>query len=135
MTQFPDEPDPDPGIRTALTMAVGGACEWCRERYPLSHFEIHRIYQEEECPGSVIVDPQKGILVLCLVCHRLIHEDQVPAGKQKEVVTNRPGTVRKHLRMILGYTPRPYTPPETDLEQCYEACFRIDSLDLYRAGG
>jgi hypothetical protein len=135
MMHLPDEPELDPAICSALTMAVGGVCEWCRERYPLSHYEIHRIYHEGECPDNVISDPQKGILVLCPICHRLIHEDGVPAREQKEVVVNRPGPVRKQLRKILGYTPRPYTPPETDLERCYEDCFRIDSLDLYRAGG
>jgi hypothetical protein len=135
MVHLHDEPDLDPAIRTALTMAVGGVCEWCRERYPLSHFEIHGIYPQEKCPDRVLADPRKGILVLCPICHRLIHEDRVPVGDQKEVVMDRSGQVTKQLRKILGYTPRPYIPPETDLEKCYEDCFRIDSLDLYRAGG
>lgn len=130
-----DEPGLDPGTCAVIVMAVGGACEWCRERYPLSLFEIHRIYPGDACPDRVRSDPQKGILVLCPICHRHVHDDSVPEDEQKEVIRNRPGPVRNQLRQVLGYSPRPYTPPETDIERSYEECFRIDSLDLYRAGG
>lgn len=54
----PDEQEPDVVILTALATAAGGVCEWCHEQYPLSHFEIHRIYREEECPDRVLDDPQ-----------------------------------------------------------------------------
>jgi hypothetical protein len=55
-------------------------------------------------------DSQKGILVLCRYITALFMRTGVSAGEQKEAVMNRPVPVRKQLRLILGYTPRPYTP-------------------------
>lgn len=130
-----DEPDVSPETCRAVAIAVGGACEWCRERYPLSVFEVHAIYPPGACPDRVHDDPQKGILVVCPICHRHIHKTVISREEQKEVVRYRTGPVRAGLRMVLGYTSRPYSPPETDLERCYEDCFQLDSLDLYRAGG
>jgi hypothetical protein len=107
---LPDEQEPDPVIRTALTTAVGGVCEWFHEKYPLSHFEIHRIYREEECPDRVPDDPRKGILVLCPLCRRLIHEDPGSRRGAEGGGNKPPGPGTEAARMIPGYTSRPYTP-------------------------
>lgn len=132
----PEKPVLKPVIRTAVKMAVGGSCEWCRERFPLSLLEIHKVYDEQHLPEPVRADPQKGVLVLCPICHRIFHENPIPLEDQKEVIWYRPRWMKQELRRILGYVPRKYIPPDTiDPATCYEDCFRMDSLDLYRAGG
>lgn len=107
--------------------AVGLCCELCGGAYPTDLLEIHHLPQDGRRvrPGP---DLQREILVLCPRCHREIHESRVSRADQKILVRSRPAGVRKEIRTILGYHPKPYIPPETDLAAVYEAAHQLSSL-------
>lgn len=111
-------------------------CEWCDEQFAASRLELHRILPE---PGHRIPespDPQKRFLLLCQECHRDVHNIPLPRHLQKDLVRKRPQEIRKALRILFEYTPKPYEPPDTaDFAEIYEECFSLRSLDLFRAGG
>jgi hypothetical protein len=99
--------------------AVGLHCELCEGAYPSDLLVIHPLPGD----GRVVrhpVDLQREILVLCPHCHREIHGFRLPRADQKTLVRSRPAGVRKAIRAILGYTPKRYTPPESDLTAVYE---------------
>jgi len=107
--------------------SVGCRCELCGEAYPSDVLEIHLLPGDGKRvkPGP---DLQREILVLCPGCHRGIHEFRVPRADQKTLVRSRPASVRKEIRTILGYNPRPYTPPDVDLAAVYEEAHQLSSL-------
>jgi hypothetical protein len=113
--------------------SVGCRCELCGEEYPSAILEIHLLPGDGRRvrPGP---DLQREILVLCPCCHRDIHEVCPPRTDQKILVRSRPAGVRREIRAILGYTPKPYTPPEADLAAIYEEAHQLSSICLNGSG-
>jgi hypothetical protein len=107
--------------------SVGCRCELCGEEYPSDLLEIHLLPQDGRRVRPA-PDLQREILVLCPRCHREIHDCGVPRADQKTLVRSRPAGVRKDIRAILGYNPKPYTPPESDLAAIYEQAHQLSSL-------
>jgi hypothetical protein len=107
--------------------AAGLRCELCGGTYPSDLLEIHLLpgNGRRVNPGP---DLQREILVLCHRCHREIHESRVSRADQKTLVRSRTAGVRKEIRAILGYHPKPYTPPEADLAAVYEEAHQLSSL-------
>jgi len=113
--------------------SCGCRCELCGEAYPPDLLEIHLL------PGSRSpVDPgpdlQREILVLCPHCHREVHEFRLPRVDQKILIRSRPAGVRREIPGILGYIPKPYTPPEADLAAVYEEVRQFSTLFVNGAG-
>jgi len=52
------------------------------------------------------------LLVLCPRCHHDLHSFSVPLADQRELIAYRPYRVKQAIRAILGYRPKPYTPPD-----------------------
>lgn len=107
--------------------SVGCRCELCGEAFPADLLEIHLLPGDGRRvkPGP---DLQREILVLCPRCHREIHEFRVPRADQKTIVRSRPAGIRREIRAILGYNPKPYTPPDVDLAAVYEEAHQLSSL-------
>lgn len=125
---FSREPDLSPVKAKRVKLAAGSRCEICNGEFPLPILEIHLISRaggRREKPGP---DLQREILVLCSPCHRQVHEFRVPRADQKTLVRSRSARVRREIRAILGYNPRPYTPPEADLASVYEEAHQLSSL-------
>ena len=116
-----------------LKSSVGCCCELCGEAYPSDLLEIHLLpgARNQREPGP---DLQREILVLCPRCHLQIHEFRLPRADQKILVRSRPAEVRKRIRAILGYHPKPYTPPESDLAAVYEEIRQFSTLFVNGAG-
>jgi hypothetical protein len=104
----------DPAMEKNLKTAVENTCELCREYFPEPLLEIHKIpYRRNRKQAR---DPSVGILVVCRLCHEHIHTLPLPVKKQDAIVKKRSFYVRRDIRRVLGYTPKPYSPPEnTDL--------------------
>jgi len=113
--------------------SVGCRCELCGEAYPSDLLELHLLPGD----GRQIKhgpDLQREILVLCPRCHGDLHEFRLPRVDQKGLVRSRPAGVRKEIRAILGYNPKPYTPPDADLAAVYEEIRQFSSLFVNGAG-
>jgi hypothetical protein len=113
--------------------SVGCRCELCGEEYPSDLLEIHLLPGDGRRvrPG---LDLQREILVLCRRCHREIHAFRLPRADQKTLVRSRPAGARREIRAILGYTPKPYTPPEVDLAAIYDETRQLSSFLVNGAG-
>jgi hypothetical protein len=113
--------------------SVGCICELCGGAYPSDLLEIHLLPGDRRRvkPGT---DLQREILVLCPRCHREIHKFRLPRADQKTLVRSRPAGVRREIRAILGYTPRPYTPPDADLAAVFEETRQFSTLFVNGAG-
>jgi len=69
----------------------------------------------------MVRDPSARILVICPPCHRHIHQLPVPVEKQRALVRRRAFEIRRDLRKVLGYKPKPVTPQEDlGVAQIYE---------------
>jgi hypothetical protein len=117
-----------------LKIAVEGSCELCSEYFASPFLEIHRIsrrlYQE------MVRDPSTRILVVCHPCHHHIHRLPVRIKDQRAIVSGRPFFVRRELRKILGYSPKPYSPPyDSDASSMYEEYFYHFPPGSFRLGG
>jgi hypothetical protein len=117
-----------------LKIAVEQTCELCHDYHPLSFLEIHlisrRLYKE------MVRDPSARILVICQSCHRHIHRLPVPVGKQRAVVKARLFFIRRDLRRILGYVPKPYqAPDDINIALIYEEYMGRYPWGLYRLNG
>jgi hypothetical protein len=116
--------------------ALESTCELCREYYPLSLLEIHAVTGSRSREKRAEKNPEKRMLVVCPLCHRHIHILPVPVSRQKALIEKRQFTVRKEIRRILGYVPKPYTPPDdADLAKIYEELFSPGSLASFRISG
>ena len=102
-----------------IKRAVGLRCEVCGSGEALDNLVVHTIIGEEvgeeQPPGYM----EPFLLVLCFRCHDAIHTFDAPPGQQETLARQRPEPLRKEIRRILSYIPRPYTPPDTNMEEAY----------------
>ncbi|MFA5213909.1 MAG: hypothetical protein WC406_11280 [Methanoregula sp.] len=115
------------------TYAVENTCELCHDYFPSPllclHLISHHIYRE------MARDPSTRILVVCELCHELIHSLPVPVKKQRVLVGRRTFFVRRDLRRALGYKPAPYEAPATvDIAQVYEEYLGRSQTGAYHMG-
>ena len=104
--------------RWKIKLAAGSCCELCNGRFPTSNLRIHLIRPGWK-PGMT-GDPQGAFLVLCLTCHQSVHSCSLPLPDQRDLLRHREKTVKRAIRRILRYIPKPYTPPEYDLAEVYD---------------
>lgn len=116
-----------------VKQAVRLCCELCGGAFPADILELHLLPQDGAgvAPGP---DLQRELLVLCPRCHREIHSCRTPRADQKQLVRARPAGARKEIRLILGWFPKPYTPPDVDLAALYEETRQLSGFVLNGAG-
>jgi hypothetical protein len=127
-----------PGLTRAqekkLKLAVEQSCELCSEYFALPFLEIHRI--SRRLYREMVRDPSARILVVCCLCHDHIHRLPVRVKDQRAIVSRRSFFVRRDIRRILGYKPKPYSPPEnTYISEVYEEYFYHFPPGSFRLGG
>lgn len=106
-----------------IKLAVGLRCELCGTGKPPDYLEIHTFADEDPTLEIAPADLEGSLLVLCSRCHHDLHAFDTTSEQQELLVRERPVAVRDEIRKILVYVPRPYTPPETDMEEAFrEAC-------------
>jgi hypothetical protein len=117
-----------------LKIAVEQTCELCHEYHPLSFLELHLI---SRCTLKEMVrDPSARILIVCQTCHDHIHRLPVPVGKQRAIVKVRSFYIRRDLRRILGYVPKPYqAPDDVNIALIYEENMGRYLWGSYRLSG
>jgi hypothetical protein len=116
-----------------LKKAVENTCELCHEYFSPEFLELHLIYHRS-CK-EMTRDPSTRILVVCQPCHTHIHALPLPAGRQLEIVRRRSFFIRKDLRRVLGYVPKPYqAPDDINLYVIYEEYMGRPSPGSYRTG-
>ena len=123
-----------PAQERKLKIAVEQICELCHDYYSLSFLKIHlisrRLYKEMKR------DPSTRIMVVCDVCHNHIHKLPVPVGKQRAIVKGRSFFIRRDMRRIMGYQPKPYqAPDDIDLYVIYEEYLGRCPSGTYRISG
>ena len=117
-----------------LKLAVEGSCELCSEYFALPFLEIHRI--SRRLYREMVRDPSTRILVVCHLCHHHIHRLPVRVKDQRAIVSRRSFFVRQDIRKILGYAPKPYSPPDDmDVSEMYEEYFYHFPPGSFRLGG
>ena len=117
-----------------LKIAVEGRCELCSEYFAFPFLGIHRI--SRRLYREMVRDPSTRILVVCQLCHHHIHRLPVRVRDQRAIVSRRSFFVRQDIRKILGYTPKPYSPPDdSDISQMYEEYFYHFPPGSFRLGG
>ncbi|MGA2912189.1 MAG: hypothetical protein ABSE07_01595 [Methanoregula sp.] len=117
-----------------LKIAVENTCELCHDYHPESFLEIHlisrRLYKEMKR------DPSTRILIVCPFCHNHIHNLPVSIGKQRAIIKGRSFFIRRDLRRIMGYHPKPYqAPDDINLYVIYEEYFGRCPPGSYRMSG
>jgi hypothetical protein len=122
----------NPAKERTVKHSVGCLCELCGEPYPSDLLEIHLLpHGRRGRPGP---DLQREILVLCPGCHREIHEVGLPRADQKDLVRSRSAGARRMIRAVLGYIPKPYTPPGVDLAAVFTDACQISGTCLNGSG-
>ncbi|HPM62356.1 MAG TPA: HNH endonuclease signature motif containing protein [Methanoregulaceae archaeon] len=102
-----------------IKRAVGSRCEVCGCEEYLENLVVHTIIEEEEAFGHHPEQMEPFLLVLCFPCHDAIHALDAPRSSQEELARQRPEPLHTVIRRILSSVPRPYTPPDTDMEEAY----------------
>jgi hypothetical protein len=132
--QVAEYPGLTPEQEKKLKIAVEGRCELCSEYFAFPFLGIHRI--SRRLYREMVRDPSTRILVVCQLCHHHIHRLPVRVRDQRAIVSRRSFFVRQDIRKILGYTPKPYSPPDdSDLSQMYEEYFYHFPPGSFRLGG
>jgi len=117
-----------------LKLAVEANCELCSEYFAPAFLEVHRI--SRRLYREMMRDPSTRILVVCHQCHDHIHRLPVLVRDQRAIVSRRSFFVRRDIQKILGYRPRPYTPPDNpDLSLMYEDYFYHFPPGSFRLSG
>jgi hypothetical protein len=117
-----------------LKIAVENTCELCHDYYPSLFLEIHTISRHPT--KEMKHDPSTRILIVCQSCHSHVHRLPVSIGKQRALVKNRSFYIRRDLRRILGYVPKPYrAPDDINFYVIYEEYFGRGSPGSYRLSG
>jgi hypothetical protein len=81
-------------------------------------------------------DPSTRLLIVCPYCHHHIHNLPVSTGKQRAIAKRRSFFIRRDMRKILGYQPRPYqAPDDINLAVIYEEYFGRCPTGSYRLSG
>ena len=70
-----------------LTTALENTCELCREYFPASSLELHRISRRNY--REMNRDASTRFLVVCTDCHAHIHALPVTVARQRQIVRNR----------------------------------------------
>ena len=102
-----------------IKLVIGSRCELCSREYALENLEIHTFLEKEVAAGHPPAYLERFLLVLCSRCHGELHTHAVSVPEQEALVQERPEPVREEIRAILAYMPKPYQPPEVDLEEAY----------------
>ncbi len=102
-----------------IKRAVGSRCEVCGCEEYLENLVVHTIIEEEEAFGHPPDCMEPFLLILCFQCHEAIHALDAPRHSQEALTMQRPEPLRREIRRILASVPRPYTPPDTDMEEAY----------------
>lgn len=110
-----------------IKMAVGSACELCGRDYPLRDLEIHLI-QGGMFAEQAASDLCRNLLVLCPSCHYAIHDHRCPVKDQHHLVRYRSEGIAEAIRQILAHRPKPYRPPDVDMERIFYDATQIDML-------
>ncbi len=114
-----------------LKLAVENTCELCHEYYPSAFLEIHLISRRNY--KEMRNDPSARVLVVCQPCHTHLHMLPVTIGRQRAIVKRRLFFIRRDLRRVLGYVPKPYHPPDDiNLYVVYEEYMGRSSPGPYR---
>ena len=117
-----------------LKIASENTCELCHEYYPSLFLQIHIISRHPT--KEMKHDPSTRILIVCQTCHAHIHKLPVSIEKQRALVKNRSFYIRRDMRRILGYVPKPYkAPDDINLYVIYEEYFGRGSSGSYRLSG
>jgi hypothetical protein len=117
-----------------LKIAVENTCELCNEYYPSLFLEIHIISRHPT--KEMKHDPSTRVLIVCQSCHSHVHRLPVSIGKQRALVKNRSFYIRRDIRRILGYVPKPYrAPDDINFYVIYEEYFGRGSPGSYRLSG
>ena len=114
-----------------IKLAVGTSCEVCGYEGTLEDLEIHSFLDEAEDRYS-LAELERFLLILCTWCHWELHAYEISIREQEALVRDRPEPIREEIRTILAYVPKPYTPPEIDMEEAYR---EASSPHHYRYGG
>jgi hypothetical protein len=101
-----------------IKLAAESTCEICGRAGGQEALEVHSLLESGENRYS-LADLERFLLVLCQNCHREVHFLLVPAEEQEMLVRQRTEDVREKIRTILRYNPKPYTPPDVDMEDAY----------------
>jgi hypothetical protein len=132
--QVSEYPALTPVQEKKLKVAVEQNCELCSEYFAPEFLEIHRI--SRRLYREMVRDPSTRILVVCHLCHQHIHRLPVRVKDQRALVSHRSFFVRQDIRKILGYTPKPYSPPtDTCVSEVYEEYFYHFPPGSFRLGG
>jgi hypothetical protein len=132
--QVAEYPGLTPVQEKKLKLAVEGSCELCSEYFALPFLEIHRI--SRRMYREMVRDPSTRFLVVCHLCHSHIHRLPVRVKDQRAIVSRRSFFVRRDIRKILGYTPKPYSPPDDiDFSRIYEDFFNHIAPGSFRMSG
>src|SRR5512137_1076038 len=132
--QVSEYPGLTPVQEKKLKLAVEGNCELCSEYFALHILEIHRI--SRRLYREMVRDPSTRILVVCHLCHHHIHRLPVRVKNQRAIVSRRSFFVRQDIRKILGYVPKPYSPPvDTGMSVMYDEYFYHFPPGSFRLGG
>jgi len=100
-----------------IVIAAECRCELCGEEHFAADLEVHVIREPSgEAPPA---DLERDLLVLCSRCHRDVHEQETGEEEQRALLAYRPPEVTGEIRAILSTRPKPYSPPEVDLEETF----------------
>jgi len=117
-----------------LKIAVENTCELCHEYYPSLFLEIHILSRHPT--KEMKRDRSTRVLIVCQSCHSHVHRLPVSIGKQRALVKNRSFYIRRDIRRILGYVPKPYrAPDDINFYVIYEEYFGRGSPGSYRLSG
>ncbi|MCJ7742501.1 MAG: hypothetical protein MUO95_07465, partial [Methanoregula sp.] len=102
--------------------------------YPSLFLEIHIISRHPT--KEMKHDPSTRVLIVCQSCHSHVHRLPVSIGKQRALVKNRSFYIRRDIRRIMGYVPKPYrAPDDINFYVIYEEYFGRGSPGSYRLSG
>ncbi|HPA08308.1 MAG TPA: hypothetical protein PK477_05905 [Methanoregulaceae archaeon] len=124
-----------PAKSRELKSATGCRCENCSLEYPFALLEVHTFgsARSMETPHT---DLQKYLLVLCPSCSRSFRSGLIEVPLQRDLVRVRNRQIRRRMRAILSYQPKPYTPSvDFDPEIIFREVVSSSSPDLCLNGG
>ena len=102
-----------------IAIAAGCRCELCGEETAAADLEVHTIGNRGRVKGLALAEMEREILVLCPRCHRDVHEQETGEEEQRALLAFRTPEVTEAIRAILSTRPKPYSPPEVDLEETF----------------
>jgi hypothetical protein len=101
-----------------IKIAAGSSCEICGRAEALENLEVHSFLEDPE-DRYFPADLEQFLIILCHQCHGVIHSYPITLHDQELLVRQRPESIREIIRVILAYVPKPYTPPEIDMEDAF----------------